>query len=198
MLPAFKKILYCTDLSASAEYACRYAIYLARQTGAEIYVLHVAEMPSPDALITLETYIKDFNGREAFIKQRLRETKEQLTQRLRDYIAALPEDEQPDTDHIKAINVLEAHPVDEILHQSEGTAGDRRGDLGFRTADLGVIGGDGHPPQGRGPHLPRQRVETRDEQLTDPGARGATTRRMSQNFGPSVSIHASENGSAPH
>ena len=119
MLPAFKKILYCTDLSASAEYACRYAIYLARQTGAEIYVLHVAEMPSPDALITLETYIKDFNGREAFIKQRLRETKEQLTQRLRDYIAALPEDEQPDTDHIKAINVLEAHPVDEILHQSK-------------------------------------------------------------------------------
>ncbi len=119
MLPAVKKILYCTDLSASAEYACRYAIYLARQTGAEIYVLHVAEMPSPDALITLETYIKDFSGREAFIKQRLRETKEQLTQRLRDYIAALPEDEKPDTGHIKAINVLEAHPVDEILDQSK-------------------------------------------------------------------------------
>lgn len=119
MLPQFKKILYCTDLSKNAEYACRYAIALARQSGADIYVLHVAEMPSPDALITLETYIKDFGGRKQFIKKRLEETRKALGDRLQAYIDALPDDERPQADRIKAINVLESHPVDEILEQSK-------------------------------------------------------------------------------
>ena len=119
MLPEIKKILYCTDLSENAEYACQYAIYLARQTGADIYVLNVTEMPSPDALITLESYIKDFSGREAFVRQRLEETRKLLTERLHGYLAELPEDKKPSADHIKAINVCEAHPVDEILRQSK-------------------------------------------------------------------------------
>jgi nucleotide-binding universal stress UspA family protein len=119
MLPQFKKILYCTDLSQNAEYACRYAIALARQNQADIYVLHVAEMPSPDALITLETYIKDFGGRKQFIRQRLEETKKALSGRLKAYIDGLPDDERPHADRIKSINVLESHPVDEILEQSK-------------------------------------------------------------------------------
>jgi nucleotide-binding universal stress UspA family protein len=119
MLPEIKKILYCTDLSKNAEYACRYAIYLARQTGADIYVLNVTEMPSPDAMITLESYIKDFSGREAFVRQRLEQTRKLLTERLHSYLADLPEDKKPAADHIKAINVCEAHPVDEILRQSK-------------------------------------------------------------------------------
>jgi len=119
MLPEIKKILYCTDLSKNAEYACRYAIYLARQTGADIYVLNVTELPSPDAMITLESYIKDFSGREAFVRQRLEQTRRLLTERLQSYIADLPEDQKPGSEHIKAINVCEAHPVDEILRQSK-------------------------------------------------------------------------------
>jgi nucleotide-binding universal stress UspA family protein len=118
MLPEIKKILYCTDLSKNAEYACRYAIYLARQTGADIYVLNVTELPSPDAMITLESYIKDFSGREAFVRQRLEQTRRLLTERLQSYVADLPEDQRPGSEHIKAINVCEAHPVDEILRQS--------------------------------------------------------------------------------
>ena len=119
MLPEIKKILYCTDLSKNAEYACRYAIYLARQTGADIYVLNVTELPSPDAMITLESYIKDFSGREAFVRQRLEQTRRLLTERLQSYVADLPEDQRPGSEHIKAINVCEAHPVDEILRQSK-------------------------------------------------------------------------------
>lgn len=119
MLPRFKKILYCTDLSQNAEYACRYAIALAQQSGADIYVLHVAEMPWPDALITLETDIKEFGGRKQSIRQRLEETRKALSERLKAYIDALPDDERPNADHIKSINVLESHPVDESLEQSK-------------------------------------------------------------------------------
>jgi nucleotide-binding universal stress UspA family protein len=119
MLPKIRRILYCTDLSENAEYACRYALYLAHETGAEIYVLYVAEKPSPDALITLETYVQNFEGRKEFIQQRLAQTKDMLNERLKGYLASLPKDQKPAAERIKAVNVCEAHPVDEILHQSE-------------------------------------------------------------------------------
>lgn len=119
MLPAVKKILYCTDLSKNSEYACRYAIYLARLSGADVYVLYVAEKPSADAMVTLETYIQDFGGHKKFLQDRLAQTRQQLTERLHNYLDSLSDDERPLGEHIKAINVCEAHPVDEILEQSK-------------------------------------------------------------------------------
>ena len=119
MLPKIQKILYCTDLSENSEYACRYALYMACQTGADIYVLYVAEKPSPDALVTLETYVKDFGGRQKFIEQRLAQAKERLTKQLEHYLEVLPEDQKPGAERVKAIHVCESHPVDEILEQSE-------------------------------------------------------------------------------
>lgn len=118
MLPRFQKILYCTDMSKNSEYACRYAIYLARETGADVYVLYVAEKPSADAMVTLETYIKDFSGHEQFLRDRLAQTKKELTERMHGYLDSLPDDEKPSPGHIRAINVCESHPVDEILEQS--------------------------------------------------------------------------------
>lgn len=121
MLPDIKTILYCTDLSANSEYACRYAIYLARLTGADVYVLYVAEKPSADAMVTLETYIKDFAGQEKFLADRLKQTRQQLSDRLHAYLDTLDEEAKPLAHHIKAINVCEAHPVDEILEQSKNS-----------------------------------------------------------------------------
>ena len=118
MLPKIQKILYCTDLSENSDYACRYAIYMARQTGAEIYVLYVAEKPSPDALVTLETYVKDFAGREAFIKQRLSQARETLNRQLQHYLETVSDDEKPGAERIKSIHVCESHPVEEILDNS--------------------------------------------------------------------------------
>lgn len=119
MLPKFNRILYCTDMSESSENACRYAIYLARETGADIHVLYVAEKPSPDAMLTLETYIQDFGSREDFLAQRLTQARERLSGRLANYLESLPADEQPAPGQIKAIDVCEGHPVDEILDQSQ-------------------------------------------------------------------------------
>ncbi len=39
MLPNIRKILYNTDLSDNAGYAFRYAVYLAKKTGAEVHVM---------------------------------------------------------------------------------------------------------------------------------------------------------------
>lgn len=119
MLPSINKILYCTDLSENSEYACRYALYLGQKTEADIYVLYVAEKPSPDAMVTLETYMQNFGGQKQFIDQRLAQTKEQLSDNLHRYLQSLPDDKRPAAERIKAINVCEAHPVDEILSQSE-------------------------------------------------------------------------------
>lgn len=119
MLPKIEKILYCTDMSKNSEYACQYAFLLARQTGADIYVLYVAEKPSADAMVTLETYIKDFSGHQKFLQDRLAQTEKRLSERMHAYLDSLPEEEKKGAKHIKSINVCEAHPVDEILEQSK-------------------------------------------------------------------------------
>jgi nucleotide-binding universal stress UspA family protein len=119
MQPDIKRILYCTDLSENSKYACRYALYLACKTDAEIHVLFVAEKPSPDAMVTLETYMRDFGGREQFLKKRLDQAKEMLSNQMKQYFSSLPDDEKPGADRIKALNVCESDPVDEILKQSE-------------------------------------------------------------------------------
>ena len=94
MLPKIERILYCTDMSKNSEYACQYAFLLARETGADIYVLYVAEKPSADAMVTLETYIKDFDGHENFLNDRLAQTKQRLTERMHAYLDSLPEEEK--------------------------------------------------------------------------------------------------------
>ena len=42
-----------------------------------------------------------------------------LGERLKAFIDGLPDAEKPKADHIRSINVLESHPVDEILEQSK-------------------------------------------------------------------------------
>ena len=49
MIPEISKILYATDLSQNSLYAFGYAVQIARQCGAKITVLHVAE-PVPGTL----------------------------------------------------------------------------------------------------------------------------------------------------
>ena len=43
MIPAIRKVLYCTDLSESAAYVLSYAAAVAGRCGAGITVLHVLE-----------------------------------------------------------------------------------------------------------------------------------------------------------
>jgi len=55
MIPGITRILYATDLSKNSLYAFGYAVQIARQFGAEITVLHVAEPVSG----TLGNWVKE-------------------------------------------------------------------------------------------------------------------------------------------
>ncbi len=46
MLPAFERILYCTQLGPNTAYVFRYAYALAKKFGSELHVLHVVDAPN--------------------------------------------------------------------------------------------------------------------------------------------------------
>ena len=53
MLPEIRRILYATDLGPNSIYAFGYAARLAKETGAEIHLLHVVQSLSNDAEVTI-------------------------------------------------------------------------------------------------------------------------------------------------
>lgn len=118
MLPEFRNILYCTDLSENSAFACHYALSLAKQTGATVHVLHIAEKLSQDALITLETYLRDFTSREKFVAERIRRTEQVLKERFENVWNKLDKDELTVRDQIASIEVCEAYPTEEILKRA--------------------------------------------------------------------------------
>ncbi len=116
-MPEVKKILYATDLSKNAAYAFRHAVYLARQTGAEIRVLHVVEKMSPDAQLALQAYF-DRETRQKMIRDRVAQAIERIKKRLALFcekeLNALPDC----SDQVTSIDVCEGYPAEEILIQA--------------------------------------------------------------------------------
>ena len=119
MLPEFRNILYCTDLSENSAFACSYALSLAKQSGATVHVLHIAEKLSEDAIITLETYLRDFKSREKFVSERISRTKKALQDRFDNVWKKLDKDELSVRDQIASIEVCEAYPTEEILKRAK-------------------------------------------------------------------------------
>ncbi|MCZ2721925.1 universal stress protein [Marinomonas sp. 15G1-11] len=78
MLSKINSILYSTDLSKGSQKAFGHAVYLARQTGADIHILHVVEKMSNDEKITLKTYVNDSESRREFLEERVQFAKEKL------------------------------------------------------------------------------------------------------------------------
>ena len=119
MLPEVNKILYCTDLSKNASYAFKYAVYLARQTGAEIHILKVVEELSSDERLTLQSYILNQNSREEFLHQRLNNARNQLQQRLDHFWEVIAPEEQAMRSKIIGCEVVEGYPTQTILKRSQ-------------------------------------------------------------------------------
>lgn len=119
MLPDIKNILYATDLSDNAGHAFRYAIFLAKKTGAHVHILHVVERLSNDAKITLRSYVLDENEREKILYERVDRAKELLDQRLKEFWKQLDVKDRGVEKQIASVNVCESYPVEEILKQAE-------------------------------------------------------------------------------
>lgn len=118
MLPQVNKILYCTDLSKNASYAFQYAVYLARETGADIHVLKVVERLSSDEKLTLQSYVLNQSSREEFLHQRLNHARERLRQRQDYFWEHIAPEERALRTKIVGCEVVEGYPEQTILARS--------------------------------------------------------------------------------
>ncbi|MFH7565842.1 universal stress protein [Oceanimonas smirnovii] len=119
MLPQVNRILYCTDLSKNASYAFQYAVYLARETGADIHILKVVEQLSGDEKLTLQSYILNQSSREEFLHQRLNNAKAQLQQRQDYFWEQIAPEEQALRSKVIGCEVVEGYPEQTILKRSK-------------------------------------------------------------------------------
>ncbi|MBN3563104.1 universal stress protein [Aliamphritea spongicola] len=119
MLPKVRKILYSTDLSKSSTAAFEHATYLAKQTGADIHILHVVEKLSSDAKITLQTYVMDSKSRHDLLQERVHNATDKLHARQDNFWNSLHPDEAEVRKQIKSIDIVEAYPAETIIKTSK-------------------------------------------------------------------------------
>ncbi|NVK41739.1 MAG: universal stress protein [Oceanospirillaceae bacterium] len=118
MLPAFKKILYCTDLSKNASFAFKYAAYLAQQTGAQIHILHIVEKLSSDAYFALQTYVQNEASRDDFLHHRIEHARKRLQERQDYFWNVLAPQDKALRSQVASIDIVENEPAESILKQS--------------------------------------------------------------------------------
>ena len=115
MVVDIRKILYCTDLSQNAVFAFRYAVQLAKLTGAEIHILHVVEELSADAKLALQAYVMDGDVRDKALRNRANQAKAHLQERLDTFWAEQDEEDRKVRDQIVSVDAHEAYPAEQIL-----------------------------------------------------------------------------------
>lgn len=117
MLPEVQKILYCTDLSSAANDTLAQALYFAKKTEAEIYLLHLIDKLSEDARFTLETYVIGKKNRYDILRDRIKHAQEGVNAQLDAFWQCNPE-ELENKHLIKSIHIAEAHAAEAILNVS--------------------------------------------------------------------------------
>ncbi len=118
MLPRVNKILFATDLSENAQYACNFALSIAKDTGAEVHVLHVLEKLSSDIQIALRTYMLDKSQRNNLANERMSGAKQLLESQMKQCLLALDESD-PVKSQVASIKILDSYPAEEILNKAE-------------------------------------------------------------------------------
>lgn len=117
MLPEVRKILYCTDLSSAANDTLAQALYIAKKTEAEIYLLHLIDKLSEDARFTLETYVVGNKNRYDILRDRIKHAQDGVQAQLETFWQHYPE-ELANKHLIKSIHIAEAHAAEAILNVS--------------------------------------------------------------------------------
>lgn len=143
MKPTITHILFTTDLSKNSTYAMRHAVSLAAATGAKLHVLHVSEPMSDDAKITMQMFMQDKGSREEAMKSRKAHVKAILTERQKNFWAALPDEDRGIQDQIESIEIIEGYPAEAILRRSKELGCDLivlgAHDHGFSQTFLGTV-----------------------------------------------------------
>jgi nucleotide-binding universal stress UspA family protein len=130
MIPEFKSVLYCTDLSDNSSAAFTYAIAVAKTTGADIHIMHVLERLSEDAIITLRAFMQDEEQRKAAIYDRAERSKAILDDRQEKFWTEVDAADKNLRAQIKSVEVVESYPAEAILQRSKE-----------RNCDMIIMGG---------------------------------------------------------
>ena len=124
MLPEVRRILYCTDLSETSVNAFRYAVLLAKHTGAQIHMLHVVGELSQDAKVTLKSYVQSAGSLDDMLRERPEHAKREISRRLDAFWDGAEDDELALRDQVASVDVRQGYPVEVILKKSKDAAAD--------------------------------------------------------------------------
>ena len=119
MLPDINRILFATDLSDNSSRALAYAASIAKDSGAEIYVLHVVEEMSDDAKITMMMFMQDENAQKAALEKRRWLADQTLHERQDKFWGDLEDEDREVRAQVKKLEVVEGFPAEEILRCAE-------------------------------------------------------------------------------
>ena len=145
MLPEIRRILFCTDLSETAAYAFRYAVRLAKATGAEIHILHSASEFSHEAKFILKANIEDAGGPdlETILKNRSDLSKKEVLGQVDAFWSTVDEGDQQLRERIVSVDISAGHPADAILKRAKDVGCDLivmgAHEKGFAHAFLGSV-----------------------------------------------------------
>jgi nucleotide-binding universal stress UspA family protein len=123
MLPLYKTIVVATDLSPNSAHAFRHAVLLARQSQAQLHLLHIV----PEIDSGVRTYVSTLMGEgrlDEFEQSAEENARETIRQRLRAFADAELADHPDDLQRIAAIEVHHGHAVAEILKYGDRVQAD--------------------------------------------------------------------------
>lgn len=116
-MPKIEKILYATDLSKNSAHAFQYANDIADKYNALIYILHIMEELPEGARIVLENYLSD--DQYAKFMNRKKDSLNMIKERLSAFCDNVQKNDPQCVFRVASIEVLEGHPVNEILRYAE-------------------------------------------------------------------------------
>lgn len=116
-MPEIKNILYATDLSKNSAYAFRFATEMAEKYNAVIYILNVIEEIPDSAKNILENYLSEEQYKKFLNKKE--ELKSIITERLNIFCENVQKDNPQCVFRVASIDVLDGHPVNEILNHAQ-------------------------------------------------------------------------------
>jgi nucleotide-binding universal stress UspA family protein len=104
-------ILCCVGLRSDSEGVLSQAANLALATGAQLHVLHVIKPLADDVRDTLRSTIRNRDALEGFMRQRIDMARQQLEDKIDDFLKRHAEQSQAVTERLASIEVHEGHPA---------------------------------------------------------------------------------------
>ena len=118
MLTSYKNILFATDLSVNSTNAFKHAVALAKQSDANIHVLHAVEELSDQARTTLIMFMLDEKQRNDAINNRTDSAKSALNEMQDNFWSSVSDQDKALREQVKSVEVLEAYPAEAILNHA--------------------------------------------------------------------------------